>query len=89
VTEQGKRVLESVRGRPELSRSVVEGFARKLRQVYGDEAAAKELDGIAAEREDPPSPPAPFFCKECGGALCAHAPEADEEVLEVAPELEE
>jgi hypothetical protein len=85
--DEGKRVLERVNGDPQMSRSVVMGYANKMRHVYGDAATADTLVKIAAKRTDPVVEPS-FFCYECGGAFCEHTP--DQGHFEVVdPESEE
>jgi hypothetical protein len=46
-----------------------------MRSAYGDPKTAEIIERIAEERADPPAPKTPFFCYECGGSLCEHAPD--------------
>jgi hypothetical protein len=68
------RVLEKVQADPKMSKTMTLQFASKMRRVYGDEETAKRIEKIAEGRDDPNVEP-PFFCYECGGAFCEHAPD--------------
>jgi hypothetical protein len=59
-----------------MPRSAVLGFASKLRMLYRDDEAADEVERLAAGRKDWEPPAVEFFCYECGGSNCEHAPQA-------------
>lgn len=77
MTPTGKKVVQSVKDRPDMPKSAVLGFAAKLRGHYRDDKAADALEAIAEKRTDPPpppEPPEPFYCPACLGSLCEHTP---------------
>jgi len=55
MTEAGKKMLEHVKADPDMHRGIVESYAAKARRTYGDEDAAKKLEAIAAQRDEPRS----------------------------------